>query len=413
MKKLLLALAFCLVSSGAWAQCTGVFPAKTLCGNLSGIPAPPSAFPTSGNIFGPANTTSGQIVTWGNPSGSQLSDPATITTSQTLNVSSTTATSANFITITTSSFNSNVVNTNTINTSTITISGVTLSAFRTVLTSNTTYYIRSDGSNTICNGSTNATSAFAPNCSWSDAQFAINYLLTGVDLGGHIATIQYGEPFHNFILTSAITCSSPFTGGGQVILQGSPTWNTTGTALNGVSNNVNSVQVQGGCNLTLNQLQILSSQIGVTCFDGGSGLNYGSIDWEGYAIADIFASQGCEIQQIGGDIIDYLSTSQNHITASHHGEFRNAGQTTTFGAAATYGTGPGGAFAYADFLGIVVFTASPTINVNGQSVTGGRCFPQNNSIVEFAGLTSTFIPGSVPCPGSPNTPTATGGIWVD
>lgn len=45
MKKLLIALAFLLAPSLAFAQCNGVFPASTICGNLSGSPEPPSAIP--------------------------------------------------------------------------------------------------------------------------------------------------------------------------------------------------------------------------------------------------------------------------------------------------------------------------------------------------------------------------------
>jgi hypothetical protein len=68
MKKLLLA-AFLFMPSAAWAQCTGVFPNNTYCGNISGIPAPPG--PITGNITyasvknygasGSATTTTGTI----------------------------------------------------------------------------------------------------------------------------------------------------------------------------------------------------------------------------------------------------------------------------------------------------------------------------------------------------------------
>jgi len=41
MKKILLAIAFSLIASGAWAQCTGVFNPNTICGNSGVTPAPP------------------------------------------------------------------------------------------------------------------------------------------------------------------------------------------------------------------------------------------------------------------------------------------------------------------------------------------------------------------------------------
>ena len=44
MKKLLLALALCLAPASAWAQCTGVFPANTVCGATTSAPPKPVAF---------------------------------------------------------------------------------------------------------------------------------------------------------------------------------------------------------------------------------------------------------------------------------------------------------------------------------------------------------------------------------
>lgn len=72
MKKLLLALALLLASSVAFAQCNGVFPANTVCGNLTGSPAPPSAVTFGGTITGPGTTVVGNIVTWANITGTQL-----------------------------------------------------------------------------------------------------------------------------------------------------------------------------------------------------------------------------------------------------------------------------------------------------------------------------------------------------
>ena len=74
MKKIILALALFLAPTLAWAQCTGVFPANTLCGNLSGTPAPPSAFSASTSIVGPGSSTIGDFATWANTAGSQLAD---------------------------------------------------------------------------------------------------------------------------------------------------------------------------------------------------------------------------------------------------------------------------------------------------------------------------------------------------
>jgi hypothetical protein len=91
MRKLLATIALSLLSSSAWAQCTGVFPPNTLCGNLSGSPAPPAAFTSAGTVVGPGASTVGHIATWLNNVGSQLNDTASIITNQTLSLTNATA----------------------------------------------------------------------------------------------------------------------------------------------------------------------------------------------------------------------------------------------------------------------------------------------------------------------------------
>lgn len=60
MKKLLLLLALLLAPSASWAQCNGVFPNNTVCGNITGASNTPR--PTNPSAFlGAASGTSGQI----------------------------------------------------------------------------------------------------------------------------------------------------------------------------------------------------------------------------------------------------------------------------------------------------------------------------------------------------------------
>lgn len=74
MRKFLLALCLALASSPAWAQCNGVFPPNTLCGNLGASPAPPGPFSAGGTITGPGTTVVGDFATWGNTFGTLLAD---------------------------------------------------------------------------------------------------------------------------------------------------------------------------------------------------------------------------------------------------------------------------------------------------------------------------------------------------
>src|SRR5690242_16318941 len=83
-----------------FGQCTGVFPSNTLCGNLSGSPQPPAAFPAAGTVVGPASSTSGDIAIWGNTGGTQLRDGGTSVTSLTNNITSNTIAMSGVVNVT-------------------------------------------------------------------------------------------------------------------------------------------------------------------------------------------------------------------------------------------------------------------------------------------------------------------------
>jgi hypothetical protein len=76
MKKLLLALAILFAPSVAFAQCSGVFPANTFCGNNTGAARPPFAIPASSGITGPGISVVGDLALWNNLTGSALKDQA-------------------------------------------------------------------------------------------------------------------------------------------------------------------------------------------------------------------------------------------------------------------------------------------------------------------------------------------------
>lgn len=74
MKKIILAIALVFAPSLAWAQCAGVFPAHTVCGNTSASANVPTAVPFGGTIIGPGSSVVGQFATWGDTAGSVLAD---------------------------------------------------------------------------------------------------------------------------------------------------------------------------------------------------------------------------------------------------------------------------------------------------------------------------------------------------
>jgi hypothetical protein len=74
MKRTALALAIALLPSVAWAQCTGIFPPNTVCGNFSGVSAPPGAASISSGVLGPGTSTVNGLPLWSNAVGTVLKD---------------------------------------------------------------------------------------------------------------------------------------------------------------------------------------------------------------------------------------------------------------------------------------------------------------------------------------------------
>lgn len=100
---------FWAVPKGA-AQCNGIFPANTLCGNLGASPAPPAAFSANMSVFGPGSTTtSGDVVLWGNATGTQLADAVNLHYTSTTSIKLLTVTSSLAIAPTLTSSNTNAV----------------------------------------------------------------------------------------------------------------------------------------------------------------------------------------------------------------------------------------------------------------------------------------------------------------
>ncbi len=75
MKRFLLALILSLLPIVALAQCNGVFPSNTLCGNTTGSPAIPIPSTVAGPIVGgPGSSVVNDVAVWNNTTGTLLKD---------------------------------------------------------------------------------------------------------------------------------------------------------------------------------------------------------------------------------------------------------------------------------------------------------------------------------------------------
>ena len=74
MKRIILAIALCFVSTGAFAQCNGAFQPNTSGGNNTSSTRPPFQISGTTSVFGPSSSTSGDIVIFNNTTGNALAD---------------------------------------------------------------------------------------------------------------------------------------------------------------------------------------------------------------------------------------------------------------------------------------------------------------------------------------------------
>lgn len=230
-------------------------------------------------------------------------------------------------------------------------------------------------------------------------------LPTGLNITQLFYVISTGLGANSFeVATSPGGSAVNFTGSST----GTQTGNAATTLIDGTTNSGNGFSLNSNtCVITLQNMQIKAAGNSIQCISraGSSGLLWQNIIWQGSGGEDIFAGTGCNFTQKGTDWIAAQGGSNPHIETDGSAEVRNTGQITNISANLTYGTTTA-SFVYSAFHGRITYTGSPTINLNGFSVTGQRCYADNDGIVEQAALGGTFFPGNSACGA------ATGGIVV-
>lgn len=88
-------------------------------------------------------------------------------------------------------------------------------AIRLALTGATSYYIRTDGNDTTCNGTADASSASAPNCAFLTEQKVVNTVQT-LDFNGNAVRIKFGEEGSAKTFTRGLVTINTLTGGGSL-----------------------------------------------------------------------------------------------------------------------------------------------------------------------------------------------------
>lgn len=257
---------------------------------------------------------------------------------------------------------------------------------RTLLTANTTYYVRTDGND--ANSGTADTSGGA----WLTLQKAYNVIAGTLDLGGFTVTVQVRDGTY----TGNLSVSQPWTGGGAVTFQGNSS--TPANCLISTSGACVDVTCALPGTLLIKDMKLTSSASSCLFHRGTGRLQHGNNDYGSASAYHLRASNP------GATIISVSSSYSVTGSAISHWYAEGLAKVETSGGTVTFSGTPAFSVATAQALrGGFIFM--DTVTMSG-SATGTRYSAISNSVIDTRGSGATHIPGN-----SSGT-TATGGQYI-
>lgn len=245
-------------------------------------------------------------------------------------------------------------------------------AGRTRLTTNTTFYVATTGSDTTGFGTSTAP--------WATIQKAWDFAKQNLDLGGFSITFNVA----NGTYTAGLLAVGPLVGAGT----DKPftlNFASTSAIVSTTSAHAITAQVGAAVSFTSGKLQTTTSGSGVFCVGRGSRISFIGCDFGACADAHINCA--------GGEIIAQASYTYSGAAPYHY--YMDGGYVTLFITGGTI-TGTGSltftSFAYATNLGSII--KQGTWTYTGGTITGTRYIVTGNSIAAVGG-SATFFPGSV------------------
>ncbi|ACI93254.1 conserved hypothetical protein [Afipia carboxidovorans OM5] len=259
---------------------------------------------------------------------------------------------------------------------------------REALAANRTYYVRTDGSDSN-NGLLNTSGG-----AFLTVQKAINTIVSKLDLAGYTVTIQLADGTY----TNAFGFSAPWTGGGQIVIQGNAT--TPSNVLVSVTS-ANAVYNTGTLpgQLTVKDMKLQSTTSGVLLLNSGVGLIvfsnlvFGSAANSGHIVAS-----GPAARITGSGNYSITGGGTTHNESVYGGLILINGVTVSISGNPTFGS----AFAFSWRTGVIDIYGN-TYSVTG-SVTALR-----SSAIEGGGIVTGGQPASSYPPGNANGTTASNG----
>jgi hypothetical protein len=256
----------------------------------------------------------------------------------------------------------------------------TIIGVREKLSANRTYYVRNDGSNSN-DGLTNSSGG-----AFATLQKAYDTIL-GIDLGGFVATIQYGVAGQT--ITNALSITAEPVGGTVTLDLGASTLNVTSN---------NAIAVTAGANLLVQNgtLRTTTSGYCIITTVPGAKVRIGSTLTFGASADGHMCSFGGNIEVNAAYTISGGASGQ-HVVAAIGGVIAYQTITVTL-----TGTPAFGAFAQGSLGALFSF---PSVTWTG-SATGTRYVLTSNAVINTYGAGATHLPGNA------SGTTATGGQYL-
>lgn len=231
-----------------------------------------------------------------------------------------------------------------------------------------TYYVRTDGSDSNDGRSNTAGGAFLTLQKAADTVHAL-------DLNGQSVTIFVNDGTYN----AGVAIAGPFKGGGSVL------WSANASTSSVIVVDTICFEARDGAVFSLeNGYELRGSTSALYA------INFGSIKFSDIA----FGASGihCYATRLGyieaTGTYDILGDADNHIQASHQGNFRASAGSATFQANVAFTTTVE-CLACSD----VTYTGGSDYDLNTYTVTGTRWSVIENAIIQIAGGSYTSIPG--------------------
>lgn len=254
------------------------------------------------------------------------------------------------------------------------------SQIRTKLTSATTFYVATTGTNDSSHGTASGTP-------WLTLQYAYNYICANYDLGGQDVTIQLADGTY----TSGLVIITPWVGGGTMTVQGN-TSAMSNVIISATGDCIQNVATLPG-SLTVRYMKLISTSVGIENDSVGGVIYANNIEFGNCTTAHLLTQRG----QI--TINGNYTVSGNAV---YHWNFQFGGYIAKGGSPTVTITGTPTISYWAYGLGLGMLYA-PSITFSGSPATGCQKYSvTENSIIHSSGNYANF-------PGSVAGSTATGG----